>query len=344
MLSRVVIGLITLVLGAAVLVVAWSWWPITVDRDQPDPAVLLLNNQSQSGPYYREGYFDVDDGHLHYVEAGEGKTVLFLHGFPSFWLSLSQQMEHLKSDYHVLAIDGLGVGKSSVPGSVASYKLENMVGQISLLLDEKGVEGVHIVGHDWGAAIGVGFAQRFPDRVLSLTAMSAPPQTVLLELISSGPPEADRFAYVEQFKRANPPLLVALRVPAQIYASAYAPLVEAGLMGAETGELFRQNLSKPKRLNAHLKWYRANIPSPEEITDASYWPSRDAKITAPVLFIWGEDDPVVSTKAVDLIAELSADTTLLSFPETGHRPHVEHRNDVNEAIAEFIDAIQIDDR
>ena len=33
----------------------------------------------------REGYADVGDVEMHYVEAGEGPLVLLLHGFPEFW-------------------------------------------------------------------------------------------------------------------------------------------------------------------------------------------------------------------------------------------------------------------
>ena len=33
----------------------------------------------------REGYADVGDVQLHYVEAGEGPLVVLLHGFPEFW-------------------------------------------------------------------------------------------------------------------------------------------------------------------------------------------------------------------------------------------------------------------
>ena len=33
----------------------------------------------------RDGYADLGDARLHYVEAGDGPLVVLLHGFPEFW-------------------------------------------------------------------------------------------------------------------------------------------------------------------------------------------------------------------------------------------------------------------
>jgi hypothetical protein len=37
------------------------------------------------GVELREGYAEVGDQSLHYVEAGEGPLIVLLHGFPEFW-------------------------------------------------------------------------------------------------------------------------------------------------------------------------------------------------------------------------------------------------------------------
>ena len=38
-----------------------------------------------TGGELREGYAEVGDVRLHYVEAGDGPLVVLLHGFPEFW-------------------------------------------------------------------------------------------------------------------------------------------------------------------------------------------------------------------------------------------------------------------
>jgi pimeloyl-ACP methyl ester carboxylesterase len=43
----------------------------------------------------REGYAEVGDQRLHYVEAGEGPLVVLLHGFPEFWYGWREQIQPL---------------------------------------------------------------------------------------------------------------------------------------------------------------------------------------------------------------------------------------------------------
>ena len=43
----------------------------------------------------REGYAEIGDVRLHYVEAGEGPLIVLLHGFPEFWYGWRQQIEPL---------------------------------------------------------------------------------------------------------------------------------------------------------------------------------------------------------------------------------------------------------
>ena len=54
----------------------------------------------------REGYIDVGDVTLHYVEAGEGPLVVLLHGFPEFWFGWRLQIAPLAAaGFRVVAPD-----------------------------------------------------------------------------------------------------------------------------------------------------------------------------------------------------------------------------------------------
>ena len=65
----------------------------TEDHSQPSGA-----GQSAAGLLggeVREGYAEVGDQRLHYIEAGEGPLIVLLHGFPEFWYGWRLQIKPL---------------------------------------------------------------------------------------------------------------------------------------------------------------------------------------------------------------------------------------------------------
>ena len=57
----------------------------------------------------REGYADVGDQRLHYVETGDGPLIVLLHGFPEFWYGWRQQIRPLAdAGFRVVAPDMRG--------------------------------------------------------------------------------------------------------------------------------------------------------------------------------------------------------------------------------------------
>lgn len=330
--TQIGLGALGLLVVAAISAVIWMYLPVSTDISGPDEAVVYANQQSIQGAAFEGAFFEFDGKRMHYVSAGDGDVVLFLHGFPSFWYSLIRPMAALKDGYRVVAIDGLGKGRSDVPRDLNAYSMENMTQHIVALIDHLGADKVHLVGHDWGNALAFGIAQRYPARVKTLTGMSAPPQSVLLELITTNEEQKDLFSYVNYFRKANPLLLWALNTEERIYDGSFKPLVDKGLLTAEEGLLFRQAASDPKRVNAHINWYRANLPFFDEITDQDFWPKRKARVNAPTLFIWGNDDPLITSDTVAEMASITDNLTLLELEDVGHRPQFEKPEAVISAI------------
>ena len=332
MLRKLSVILVAALILAGAGLFLWASSPLTIDRNAPGVALLHANNIASGSQLYQEGWFDHDGRALHYVEAGEGEIILFIHGFPSFWYSFFPQMEEFKNGYRVVAIDGLGAGRSDAPRDVAAYRLEAMAAHVDALIDHLGADKVHLVGHDWGAAFALGFAQRYPERVMSVTAMSAPPQNIILKLLQENEHERNVFAYVERFKNANPLLLLASGIEQRIWDGAYGPLAEAGKLSPEEGALFRHATRDPRRVDAHINWYRANIPAFDKIKSADYWPAVEAHVAAPALFIWGTEDPIITPAVVAEIEAMSENMEMVSLEGVGHWPHVEETQAVNAAI------------
>ena len=93
-----------------------------------------------SGSELREGYAEVGDVRLHYVEAGDGPLVVLLHGFPEFWYGWRLQIEPLvAAGFRVVAPDMRGYNLSSRPDGVAAYDIGQLTADIRGLIQERGV-------------------------------------------------------------------------------------------------------------------------------------------------------------------------------------------------------------
>lgn len=326
----------TALLAVLLLVVGgWSLLPVEVDRSVEDPAVEYLNPKANANAQFKAGYFEHRDQQLHYVEAGKGELVVFLHGFPSYWLSFLQQLTDLSADYHVLAIDGLGVGRSSVSRDLADYQLEAMKDHLLALIDSKGVQGFHLVGHDWGAVFAFSLAQRLPERVLSVTGISAPPLNVLLKAMTSSDEQREATAYIESLKKLNAPLIAAANGSART-VELYEKMAQSGSLNQQEADLFSEAVANAKRIDAHINWYRVNIPAPEDIEPTHYWPEQDRALSMPSLFIYGDSDPIFTTDLLDIFQQDHPATRVLMLDDTGHWPHLERVGAVNHALRSLL--------
>ena len=122
----------------------------------------------------REGYAQVGDVKLHYVEAGDGPLVLLLHGFPEFWYGWRRQIAPLaRAGFRVVAPDLRGYNLSSKPDGFASYTADKLAADIRGLIRELGAESAMVVGHDWGGTVAWTLAANHPEVVDRLVILNA---------------------------------------------------------------------------------------------------------------------------------------------------------------------------
>src|SRR5256885_13002013 len=83
----------------------------------------------------REGYAEVGDVQLHYVEAGQGPLIILLHGFPEFWYGWRLQIEPLAAaGYHVVAPHIGGYHLSSRPEGVQAHDMDRPTADLRRLI------------------------------------------------------------------------------------------------------------------------------------------------------------------------------------------------------------------
>ena len=117
--------------------------------------------EDRAGGQLREGYAEIGDQRLHYVEAGEGPLVVLLHGFPEFWYGWRDQIRPLAAaGFRVVAPDMRGYNLSSKPDGVAAYDIASLTDDIRGLIRELGADSAKLVGHDWGGTVAWDTAMR----------------------------------------------------------------------------------------------------------------------------------------------------------------------------------------
>ena len=122
----------------------------------------------------REGYAEIGDQRLLYVETGEGPLIVLLHGFPEFWYGWRLQIKPLAAaGFRVVAPDLRGYNLSSRPDAVAAYDTGPLTADIRGLIKERGAESALLVGHDWGGTVAWATAMNHPEVVDRLAILNA---------------------------------------------------------------------------------------------------------------------------------------------------------------------------
>lgn len=108
-------------------------------------------------------------GRLHYVDEGPraAPVVLCLHGNPTWSFYWRALVRGLSDRWRVVALDHLGCGLSDKPQDW-SYTLEAHVANVETLVEALALDRITLAVHDWGGAIGMGFARRHPELVQRL--------------------------------------------------------------------------------------------------------------------------------------------------------------------------------
>ena len=118
---------------------------------------------------------DVGGAELRVAETGEGRPVLFCHGFPavaSVWRSQMQAVA--AAGWRAIAPDMRGYGGSSAPADADAYTPFDTVGDLVGLLDRLEIPSAVLVGHDFGASVAWNAAMMRPDRFSAVFGLSVP--------------------------------------------------------------------------------------------------------------------------------------------------------------------------
>jgi pimeloyl-ACP methyl ester carboxylesterase len=258
---------------------------------------------------------------VNYVEVGEGKPILFIHGLSGCWQNWLENLPHFGRGHRAIALDLPGFGASPMPSwdiDMAAY------GRLVHDFCEKlGIEGATVVGNSMGGFVAVEAATSAPLRFDELVLVSA------AGILNTWNPEARATATAFAWKQFGP--LIADR-GAWILTHPHA---RQALMGPF--------VRYPARLRTDLLWEQVNggtrCPGFGDSLQALI--RRDIRerlgtIEMPTMIVWGQSDRVIPMAAALSYHRRIPHSRLEIFERTGHVPQLERPARFNALLDDFL--------
>ncbi|MGH3406194.1 MAG: alpha/beta fold hydrolase [Streptosporangiaceae bacterium] len=269
------------------------------------------------------GRVEVDGVGVEYEVTGTGRPVVLLHGFPDSGRLWRHQVPVLaEAGFQVVVPDLRGYGRSGQPGSVDSYSLPLLAGDVLAVLAELGIDRAHVVGHDWGAALAWALASLAPGNVDHLVTLSV------------GHPATFRRT-LEQLEKSWYMLLF------QFPGIAESWLTQDGWANFRSwgqhpdADAVIAELEATGSLTPGLNWYRANVP-PESWAGP---PLQLPPVQAPTMGVWSTGDfALTEIQMTDSAQNVAGTWRYERLEGPGHWMQLDAPDRVNALLLDFLPA------
>jgi 2-hydroxy-6-oxonona-2,4-dienedioate hydrolase len=261
---------------------------------------------------------------VHFVEAGKGPPILFLHGLGGSWRDWSANLPAFAAEYRVLAMDFPGFGESDKPE--VQYSIEWLTDVVEQFLRVQEIDRVTLVGHSMGGVVALNVASRPKSRVKKL---------VICDAVGIGD-KSEFLAYSMSKKIMGPDTeweFVESLLKNQFRAMA-DDLIEK--QKPQTARDLFESLKMPITGNPLLPM------TPEVQMTASIFDfdirQKLASVQQPTLIVWGAKDPVASPQDASFLQTKIPSSILILFPGSGHSPMMENPSLFNQELRKFLQA------
>jgi pimeloyl-ACP methyl ester carboxylesterase len=249
---------------------------------------------------------------IRYLEAGEATkpTVMLLHGLGATAESWQFNIAALSQNFHVIAPDQVGFGKSDKP--FLKYRAATFVDFLDKFMAELKIQKASLIGNSMGGWVTGLFAIKYPakvEKIVLVDAAGLTPKVVdynqIYQLNTSTRDEV----------RANLKLIFANPLYANNEALVDQFLTQRVLAG--DGQTINSLIESIKRQ--------------EDFLD-----NRLGEIKKPTLIIWGKQDGLLPLADGEKFSKGIYGSQLIVFDQCGHVPQVEKAKEFNEAVLKFL--------
>jgi pimeloyl-ACP methyl ester carboxylesterase len=256
-------------------------------------------------------FLDVNGVRLHYLERGQGETVLLIHGNGTMIqdFTVSGLVDRLASRYRVIAIDRPGYGYSTRPRQLWTPRAHGRLFRDAL--EKLGVRQAAVLGHSWGTMVAIALALEFPALVRGLVLASGYYYPTLRgDVFLLSPPA---IPVIGDVMRHTVSPLVARAVLPRMISRAFEPAP----VPERFDRLFPKGLMlRPSQLRAAAEDAALMIPAAMELQE------HYRELSGPVTILTGADDQVVDVgrQSARLHRDLPG-SEFVALPGLGHMVH-----------------------
>jgi pimeloyl-ACP methyl ester carboxylesterase len=265
---------------------------------------------------------EISGFNVHFMEAGKGPPILFLHGLGGSWRDWSANLPAFAANYRVMAMDFPGFGESDKPE--VRYSIEWVTDVVERFLQQQELDRLNLVGHSMGGLVALNLASRPKSRVKKLVITDAvgirDKSEFLAYAMSKKIMGADtEWEFVESFLKDQ------FRAMADELIEKQKP---------QTARELFESLKMPI-IGKPLLPMTPEVQMVASIFDFDIRPTL-AFIQQPTLILWGAKDSIASPQDASLLQTKIHASTLIIFPDSGHSPMMEHPSLFNQELGRFL--------
>lgn len=265
------------------------------------------------------------DGHPFFIRRwGEPSlpVLLMLHGFPEYGGVWADLAPHLADRFHCVAPDQRGYGQSWSPEGVENYRGSALTGDMAALIEHLGRGPVHVLGHDWGAAVAYGLAMFRPDLVRKLVIGNGVHPVPFQTALAKGGAQAKASQYILFLRRLDSQDILAANDYEKMFKF-FSRHMQLGWMTPEKEAEYKAAWSQGGgRLGTMIHWYRASPlvvpPEGEAIADLPALPRDKLMVRCPHLLLWGDGDVALLPETTEGLEEFAPDLTRVAMEGCDH--------------------------
>jgi pimeloyl-ACP methyl ester carboxylesterase len=256
---------------------------------------------------------------IHYIEEGEGPSVVFAHGFVMDRDMFVPQFEELPGRNRCVAWDMRGHGKSDCPPG--PWTVQDTVVDLIAFIEDVNAAPCHLVGMSWGGWLALRVAIQREDLVRSVVLIDtsadaeSPERAEMFRGFQATVRDHDGVS--EELARSTLPLL---------YAQSYIDNQPDAIS-------YHVDRVTKMKTEAVVEGLRAIIER-DDVTD------RLGEIRVPVLVIHGEQDASISLERGEAMAKGIGGAEMVKIPGAGHTTPLEAPDVVNEALGGFFSRVK----